>query len=207
MMEPTREITLSVNGSNYQVEVPIRYSLADCLREILNLTGTHLGCEHGFCGACTVLVNNKSIRSCLMLAVQADGSAVLTIEGLAEKEGSMNPLQRAFHEHHALQCGFCTPGFLMTVTELFQENPNPSEEEIKEALSGNICRCTGYHGILDAVKSLSHQSPKQGTMNTDDFFRCLAELGEKIPPSLEPAFTGFEWKRELVRESDDSEMC
>lgn len=157
MTELMRDIVLFVNEKKYEVSVPVRYSLADCLREVLDLTGTHLGCEHGFCGACNVLVDGRSVRSCLMLAVQADGCSVLTIEGLAKENGSLNPLQQAFHEHNALQCGFCTPGFLMTATELFRENPSPSEEEIKEALSGNICRCTGYQGIMEAMKHMALQ--------------------------------------------------
>ncbi|AJY73497.1 (2Fe-2S)-binding protein [Paenibacillus beijingensis] len=158
MSELTRNIVLNVNGTKQEITVPVRYTLADGLREVLDLTGTHLGCEHGFCGACTVLVDGRSVRSCLMLAVQADGCSVLTIEGLANADGSLSPLQQAFHEQHGLQCGFCTPGFLMTATELFSGNSNPTEEEIKEALSGNICRCTGYQGILEAMKQAALQS-------------------------------------------------
>jgi aerobic-type carbon monoxide dehydrogenase small subunit (CoxS/CutS family) len=127
-------------------------TLADFLRDELGLTGTHLGCEHGVCGACTILVDGRSSRSCLMLAVQAEGHELTTVEGLAPEDGTLNPLQQAFSEHHALQCGFCTPGFLMTVTELLQENEAPDEEEIRLRLSGNLCRCTGYQNIVEAVK-------------------------------------------------------
>jgi carbon-monoxide dehydrogenase small subunit len=151
MMEQTKRIQLVVNGREYELDVPVRLSLADCLREELDLTGTHLGCEQGFCGACTVLVDGESIRSCLMLAVQADGSQITTIEGLAENN-QLNPLQQAFQNQHGLQCGFCTPGFLITATELLQEERDLTEEKIKEALSGNICRCTGYQGIIKAIK-------------------------------------------------------
>ena len=127
-----------------------RHTLADFLRHGLELTGTHLGCEHGVCGACTVLVDGKTARGCLMLAVQADGSEVITVEGLAE-DGALNSLQQAFMDNHALQCGFCTPGMLMTLTELLTDNPNPNEQEVREAISGNICRCTGYQGIVNAA--------------------------------------------------------
>jgi carbon-monoxide dehydrogenase small subunit len=153
-MEEMKRICLTVNGNELELMTPVRYSLTDCLRELLDLTGTHLGCEHGYCGACNVLVDGQSTRSCLMLAVQADGCKIMTIEGLAE-DGELSPLQNAFHEHHGLQCGFCTPGFLITATELFSENLTPTNNEIKEAMSGNICRCTGYKGIMDALESIS----------------------------------------------------
>jgi aerobic-type carbon monoxide dehydrogenase small subunit (CoxS/CutS family) len=120
------------------------------LREELNLTGTHLGCEHGVCGACTILYNGAAVRSCLMLAVQADGAALMTVEGLAQGD-TLHPLQQAFQEHHALQCGFCTPGFLMTAYALLQETPHPSRDEVREAIAGNICRCTGYAPIVQAI--------------------------------------------------------
>jgi carbon-monoxide dehydrogenase small subunit len=125
--------------------------LADFLRHKLGLTGTHLGCEHGVCGACTVLLDGDSVRGCLTLAVQADGKSVETVEGLAPSSTELNTLQQAFWDNHGLQCGFCTPGILMTLTEFLQDNPNPSEVEVREALSGNICRCTGYQGIVDAA--------------------------------------------------------
>jgi carbon-monoxide dehydrogenase small subunit len=146
----TFDVELTVNGTSRQGSVEPRRTLADFLREDLGLTGTHLGCEHGVCGACTVLVNGEPARSCLMLAVQARGADILTVEGLAT-DGVMNPLQQAMWESHGFQCGFCTPGFLMQITALLAENPNPSEAEIREALSGNLCRCTGYESIVNGV--------------------------------------------------------
>ncbi len=150
-MADTRKITCTVNGTEHSVEVETRLTLADMLRRELNLTGTHLGCEHGVCGACTVLVDGRSARACLMLAVQADGAAVDTVEGLAPSEDALHPLQDAFRDHHGLQCGFCTPGMLMTLKELLADNPDPSEDEVRVAISGNLCRCTGYQGIVDAA--------------------------------------------------------
>ena len=153
-MEATRSIRLTVNGTVYERTVAVRMTLADFLREELNLTGTHLGCEHGVCGACTILYNGVAARSCLMLAVQADGAELMTVEGLAPGE-TLHPLQQAFQEHHALQCGFCTPGFLMTAYAFLQETPYPSADEVREAISGNICRCTGYAPIIQAIVSAS----------------------------------------------------
>lgn len=144
-------VELTVNGDIYSEMVDARFSLADFLRERLALTGTHLGCEHGVCGACTVLVDGVTVRSCLMLAVQAQGSEVTTVEGLAS-EGEYHPIQQAFHEEHGLQCGFCTPGFLLATSELLENNPQPTEDEIRQNLSGNLCRCTGYQQILAAVQ-------------------------------------------------------
>jgi len=152
----TLTIRLTVNGEAVERPVQTRVTLADFLREDLRLTGTHLGCEHGVCGACTVLVDGNAVRACLMLAVQADGANVRTVEGLGAPD-RLNALQRAMMEHHGLQCGFCTPGMLMTLTEfLEQREPSaaPSEDEVREALSGNICRCTGYQTIVDAVMSV-----------------------------------------------------
>ena len=143
-------LVLTVNGEPRSVSVEPRKSLADTLREDCRLTGTHLGCEHGVCGACTVLLDGEPVRSCLMLAVQADGSSLTTVEGLAGDE--LHPLQQAFADCHGLQCGFCTPGFLISALHLLTENPDPSREEIRAGLSGNICRCTGYVGIVDAVR-------------------------------------------------------
>jgi len=143
-------IILTVNGREITREVPVRLTLADFLRHELELTGTHLGCEHGVCGACTVLVDGRTARSCLMLAVQADGASVQTIEGMAQ-DGALTPLQQAFIDHHGLQCGFCTPGVLATLTELLAANPDPSEAEVRDCLSGNLCRCTGYQGMIDAA--------------------------------------------------------
>jgi len=145
------EITLSVNGQSQTGVCEPRRSLADFLRRSRGLTGTHLGCEHGVCGACTVLVDGASVRSCLMLAVQARGCEVTTVEGLSVG-GELSEIQTAFWDNHGLQCGFCTPGILMTVAEFLAENPDPTDEEIRDRLSGNLCRCTGYHFIVDAVR-------------------------------------------------------
>ncbi len=145
-------ISLTVNGKEHQRCVEPRLLLSDFLRHELRLTGTHVGCEHGVCGACTILLNGQAVRSCLMFAVQANGQEIITVEGLALEGDALHPLQEAFHEAHGLQCGFCTPGFLMTLVPYLKENPNPTEEEIREALSGNLCRCTGYQNIVEAVK-------------------------------------------------------
>ncbi|MBO0713460.1 MAG: (2Fe-2S)-binding protein [Acidimicrobiales bacterium] len=144
------DVTLTVNGAARQARVEPRKTLADFLRDDLELTGTHLGCEHGVCGACTVILDGEAVRSCLMLAVQARGAEVRTIEGLATN-GVMTPLQEALWDSHSFQCGFCTPGFVMQATALLAENPSPSEAELREALSGNICRCTGYESIINGV--------------------------------------------------------
>lgn len=144
-----REISLTVNGKSYQETVDTRVHLGDFLRLNLKLTGTHLGCEHGVCGACTILVDGEAVRSCLMLAVQANGREITTIEGLADGE-ELTPIQKAFSEHHALQCGFCTPGMIISLTAFIEENPGADEEAIREAISGNICRCTGYQSIVAA---------------------------------------------------------
>ena len=149
-MSDARRIKLRINGSETEREVETRMTLADFLRLEMELTGTHLGCEHGVCGACTVLVDGQSVRSCLMLAVQAAGHEVITVEGLAVG-GALNPLQQAFWENHGLQCGFCTPGMLTTLTEFLAHNPDPSETDIRVAISGNLCRCTGYQSIVAAA--------------------------------------------------------
>ena len=149
-------ITLTVNGRSISAEVEARMTLADFLREQLGLTGTKLGCEHGVCGSCTVLWDGAAVRSCLVLAAQADGANLTTIEGLATGE-AMHAVQQAFWEHHGLQCGFCTPGMVLTAVALLEENPAPSEEEIREALSGNLCRCTGYQNIVRAVRAAAEQ--------------------------------------------------
>jgi aerobic-type carbon monoxide dehydrogenase small subunit (CoxS/CutS family) len=145
-------IDMTVNGVRYQREVEPRLLLSDFIRQDLGLTGTHVGCEHGVCGACTILFDAEPIRSCIMLAVQADGHQIRTIEGLASASGELNPLQTAFRNAHGLQCGFCTPGFLMTLTAFLRDTPNPTEPEIREALSANLCRCTGYQHIVEAAK-------------------------------------------------------
>jgi carbon-monoxide dehydrogenase small subunit len=144
------DIQLTVNGTSRQATAPARKTLADFLRDDLELTGTHLGCEHGVCGACTVILDGEPVRSCLMFAVQARGKTVRTVEGLAP-EGGMGVVQQAMWDGHGFQCGFCTPGFLMQITALLEDTPNPSEEEIREALSGNLCRCTGYQSIVEGV--------------------------------------------------------
>ena len=149
-MTAKQTIQLTVNGRAYERTVEVRLTLADFLRDELDLTGTHLGCEHGMCGACTILFDGEAVRSCLLLAVQADGADLTTVEGLAQGEG-LHPLQQAFHENHALQCGFCTPGFLMTAVAFLQETQNPTEAQVREAISGNICRCTGYTPIVQAI--------------------------------------------------------
>ena len=145
-------VRVKVNGRDYAASVPPRLLLSDFLRHHLRLTGTHVGCEHGVCGACTILVNGEAARSCLMLAVQADGAEITTIEGLM-KDGVLHPLQEAFRQHHGLQCGFCTPGMLLTALDLLRVHPDPSDAEIREGLSAVLCRCTGYHGIVKAVRA------------------------------------------------------
>jgi len=150
-------IALTVNGGQHEALVEPRQLLADLLREDLGLTGTHLGCEHGVCGACTVLLDGETVRSCLLFAVQANGRTVMTVEGLAQPDGSLHPIQAAFWEEHGLQCGFCTPGFLMTTYELLQANVKPSEDEIRAAISGNLCRCTGYQNIVRSVQSAAEK--------------------------------------------------
>jgi aerobic-type carbon monoxide dehydrogenase small subunit (CoxS/CutS family) len=155
-MKEQRHIRLIINGETRSGQVEPRKLLVDFLREDLGLTGTHVGCEHGICGACTILVNGEAARSCLMLAVQADGAELRTVEGLAGKDG-LHPLQNAFREHHGLQCGFCTPGMLMTAYDLLQTNPTPTEEEIRTGLSAVLCRCTGYHGIVRAVQAAAER--------------------------------------------------
>ena len=149
-MADRRMIAVSVNGASCRREVETRTTLADFLRHELGLTGTHVGCEHGVCGACTVLVGGVSARACLMLAVQCEGEEIATVEGLAH-DGELNPLQQAFREFHGLQCGFCTPGVLMTLTEFLRDHPDPTEAEVREALTSNLCRCTGYQGMVDAT--------------------------------------------------------
>jgi len=145
-----RAIRVTVNGRTYDRTVEVRKTLADFLRDDLDLTGTHLGCEHGVCGACTIVLDGAAVRSCLMFAAQVHGRTLETVEGLAEGD-RLNPLQEAFREHHGLQCGFCTPGFLMTLTCFLRETPNPTEAEVREAISGNLCRCTGYKNIVAAA--------------------------------------------------------
>lgn len=156
----TASLTVTVNGTPCQRQVEPRLLLSDFLRQDLRLTGTHVGCEHGVCGACTVLLDGDPVRSCLMLAVQTDGHDVTTVEGLAPN-GELHPLQRAFHEAHALQCGFCTPGILMTVVAFLRDHPGANETAIREALSGNLCRCTGYQNIVNAVSQAAAATTRQ----------------------------------------------
>ena len=146
-------VSLTVNGVDHEVEVEPRRLLCDVLRHDLGLTGTHVGCEHGVCGCCTVLLDERPVRSCLVFAVQAGGAEVRTVEGLAGPDGELSPLQQAFHEHHGLQCGFCTPGFLMTASSFYRDAAEMTDEEIREALGGQLCRCTGYVGIVRAVRA------------------------------------------------------
>lgn len=155
-MNETHQIRIKVNGREYERTAEPRLTLADFLRQDLGLTGTHLGCEHGICGACTVLLNGDAVRSCLMLAVQADGADVTTVEGLAQG-GELTDLQQAFQDNHALQCGFCTPGFLMTSTAFLRETPAATEDQVRDAISGNICRCTGYASIVEAILETSRK--------------------------------------------------
>jgi aerobic carbon-monoxide dehydrogenase small subunit len=144
-------VRVTVNGRVYERTIPPRLTLADFLRHELGLTGTHLGCEHGVCGACTVLVDGASARSCLMLAVQANGADIRTVEGLKAPDGALHPIQEAFRQNHGLQCGYCTPGMLMTLLEFLGENPKPTADQVRDAISGNLCRCTGYQRIVDAA--------------------------------------------------------
>jgi len=153
-------VAMTVNGRRRQALVEPRKTLADFLREDCALTGTHLGCEHGVCGACTVLLDGDAVRACLLFAVQAQGGEVTTVEGLTPTDGGLSPVQEAFREAHGLQCGFCTPGFVVSVTAFLRDNPKPTDEEIREGLSGNLCRCTGYQGILAAIKAAAESTSK-----------------------------------------------
>ena len=151
MSEEVHDVRLHVNGSVHEVQVPARRLLSDALRQDCGLTGTHVGCEHGVCGACTVLVDGQPMRSCLMLAVSAVDAEITTVEGLTQHDGSLSPVQQAFSDCHGLQCGFCTPGFLTTITAGLRENPDPTQDEAREMIAGNLCRCTGYHNIVKSV--------------------------------------------------------
>jgi carbon-monoxide dehydrogenase small subunit len=162
-----RQVTVTVNGRHLTGSVDPRTTLADALRDEFGFTSVHLGCEQGACGACTVLLDGDSVRSCLVLAVQADRRAVTTVEGLADPDGRLHPLQEAFRAAHGLQCGFCTPGMLMTAVELLAENPRPSTAEIRAAISGNLCRCTGYQNIVAAISRVSHTSAIDSESGTE----------------------------------------
>ena len=159
MPQAYRSVEITVNGQTYNKQVEPRRLLSDFLRDDLDLRGTHVGCEHGICGACTVLMNGHTVRSCLMFAVQANGAEITTIEGLATN-GELHPLQESFWENHGLQCGFCTPGFLLSACELLERNPDPTEEEVRVGLSGNMCRCTGYQGIVESVLAAAAKMKK-----------------------------------------------
>ena len=156
---PDATITVTINGTSRTAAVEPRKTLADFLREDCRLTGTHLGCEHGVCGACTVLLDGAAVRACLMFAVQADGGEVTTIEGLTPPDGELSTVQRAMHEAHGLQCGFCTPGFVVSITAFLRDHPDPTDEEVRDGLSGNLCRCTGYQGIIAAVRLAAAGQP------------------------------------------------
>jgi aerobic carbon-monoxide dehydrogenase small subunit len=162
MSAAPRTVTLTVNGEMHSAEAEPRLLLSDFIRHRLGLTGTHVGCEHGVCGACTVLVDGEPVRSCLMFAVQVDGAELRTVEGLAPSRRELHPVQQAFHEQHGLQCGFCTPGFLMSIAALLERTPDPSDDEILDTLSGNICRCTGYLSILAAVRQAAELMREAG---------------------------------------------
>jgi aerobic-type carbon monoxide dehydrogenase small subunit (CoxS/CutS family) len=161
-------IAVEINGQPHEGDVEPRTLLSDFIRHAAGLTGTHVGCEHGVCGACTVQIDGETVRSCLMLAVQANGRSVLTVEGLAPGDAELHPLQRAFHTHHALQCGFCTPGFLLAAEALLRAHPHPSEREVREALAGNLCRCTGYEGIVNAVLDVARQGEADAAADRPD---------------------------------------
>ncbi|TDC97938.1 (2Fe-2S)-binding protein [Actinomadura sp. 7K507] len=157
------DIQVTVNGRLRRASVPPRLTLADFLRERCRLTGTHLGCEHGVCGACSVMLDGEAVRACLVFAVQADGAEITTVEGIASPDGELSPVQAAFREHHGLQCGFCTPGFVVSVTAFLRDNPDPTDQEIRDGLSGNLCRCTGYQGIFKAVRAAAQDERLQPT--------------------------------------------
>ena len=157
MPEPVSEQTIRVeiNGETYEQEVEARKLLVHFIRDVVDLTGTHVGCDTGNCGACTVLMDGRTVKSCMLLAIQSDGSTITTVEGLAGADGELTPLQRAFSASHALQCGYCTPGMLLSATYLLEQNPNPSDEEIRRGIQGNICRCTGYVNIVEAIRTVA----------------------------------------------------
>lgn len=175
-----KNITLTVNGKEYKVSVEPRMLLSDVLRDELGLTGTHVGCEHGICGACTVNLNGRPTRSCLVFGVQADQAEVVTVEGLADPDGKLHPLQEAFWEKHGLQCGFCTPGVLMSACHFLEENPNPTREQIREGISGNLCRCTGYQNIVDAVEMAAEVMSKNKRSGEGPNDAEVAHSGRKV---------------------------
>ncbi len=168
-MAALQKVKLTVNSVEYEREVDPRMTLVDFLRQDLQLTGTHVGCEHGVCGACTIIKDGQAVRSCLMLAAQADGTSLQTVEGLRNGEtGELHPIQQAFIEEHGLQCGFCTPGFLMSTLDLLGNNPDPTDQEIKDALDGNLCRCTGYQSIMQSVRLAASRLEEGNWINAAD---------------------------------------
>ena len=171
MTEQTHDVRLTVNGTAYDVSVPARRLLSDALRNELGLTGTHVGCEHGVCGACTVLLDGRPVRSCLMFAVSAVDAEITTVEGLGNPDGSLGPVQQAFRECHGLQCGFCTPGFLTTITAGLRENPRPTRDEARDMIAGNLCRCTGYQNIVKAVERAAENMSSVEPAETADSAR------------------------------------
>ena len=180
---PPREITLRINGATYTGRAEPRKTLADFIREECGLTGTHLGCEHGVCGACTILMDGEAVRSCLMFAVQAEEAELMTVEGLADGD-RLHPIQQAYWEHHALQCGFCTPGFLMTTLALLRDTPRPTDREIREGLSGNLCRCTGYQNIVRAVAAAADvlaAAPQPASAEAPKTRRAAKSAGRGAP--------------------------
>jgi aerobic-type carbon monoxide dehydrogenase small subunit (CoxS/CutS family) len=177
-----RQITLRVNGQDYTGQAEVRKTLADFIREDCGLTGTHLGCEHGVCGACTILMNGEAVRSCLLFAVQAEGTELMTVEGLADGD-QLHPIQQAYWEHHALQCGFCTPGFLMTTYDFLRDTPHPSEREIREGLAGNLCRCTGYQNIVKAVAAAAKTLSAGARLEPAWAVRQRTAAGPAHPPA------------------------
>ncbi|GHH99251.1 (2Fe-2S)-binding protein [Neobacillus kokaensis] len=176
----SKEITLTVNGKQYTTSVEPRMLLSDVLRDELGLTGTHVGCEHGICGACTITMDGRPVRSCLVFGVQANQAEIRTVEGLAEPDGSLHPLQEAFWEKHGLQCGFCTPGVLMSACHFLEQNPNPSREEIREGISGNLCRCTGYQNIVDAVEMAAEMLNKNKKSEEETSDLEIVHSGRKV---------------------------
>ncbi|GAA4940560.1 (2Fe-2S)-binding protein [Streptomonospora halophila] len=182
MTEEQHDIRLHVNGVRYSARVPARRLLSDCLRHDLGLTGTHVGCEHGVCGACTVLVDGQPARSCLMLAVSAARHDITTVEGLAAPDGTPHPVQRAFSECHALQCGFCTPGFLTLVAAYVRDNPDPGEDDAREAVTGNLCRCTGYQNIVAAVLRTAEITREHGASGAPEARRPAGRAGAADGP-------------------------
>lgn len=180
MQSNLKNIALTVNGKKYTAAVEPRMLLSDVLRDELGLTGTHVGCEHGICGACTVMLDGRPVRSCLVFGVQSDQSELLTVEGLAVPDGELHPLQEAFWEKHGLQCGFCTPGVLMSACHFLEQNPNPSREEIREGISGNLCRCTGYQNIVDAVELAAEMISENKSSDTESTKDQVVHSGRKV---------------------------